>query len=57
MVCAILINKISVKCLPGLVHEVRHAGDQLRVKNVKLDKILNINKALSSAKPNLLVVK
>ena len=35
MVCAILINKVSVKCLPGLVHEVRHAVS-VRLENIQV---------------------
>ena len=35
MVYAILINKVSVKCLPGLVHEVRHAVS-VRLENIQV---------------------
>ena len=35
MVCAILNNNVSVKCLPGLVHEVHHAVS-VRLKNMQV---------------------
>ena len=35
MVCAILIDKFSVKRLPDLVHEVRHAV-LVRLKDIKV---------------------